>query len=369
LNRRSFLWILASLFLLSACSGSGTSTPTPWMAAANLPGEIIYIDGLQDGLYLCLILPDRSDLRCQALGEQMAVNFTWAADGSRVAYLLQPVSEDLTEVWVVEPSDITSARKVLDSTLRYPTAPALSADGRWLVVESQPLGGGMSDLLLVDLAATNTVQPLIAANSAYNEGAPDISPAAAQMAFVSDRVEEATTTLKIYSASLEGANLQRLTPAVGADCFAPSWSPDGAHIAFLRRGKTADPADGMWLMDADGGNMRQVASISYLTLDSDPPSWSPDGKWLAYLQGEEDGGEELVFPQAWVVAAGGGQPVQLSQSGVSNFIVSWSPDSRALLYTQRDGQEYFLYMVRPDGSDRQKFIACDLCAFGAWSPK
>ncbi len=367
MKRSWILACLAGLLALTACSGGGTATPTPWMSSANLPGQIVYLDAWEDGLHLCLILPDRSDLRCQAMDENLAASFTWSADGSRVAFLRQPVDQDTAELWVMEAADVTSARKLLDATFHYPSAPSLSPDGKTLVVEARDLTSSLSDLLTVN-PADGVARPLLAVNSAYDEMAPDIS-ADGRLIFVSDRPEEATTTLKIYSASLDGADLQRLTDPL-VNSYAPTWSPDGSQIAFLRRsGLADDPADGLYVMKADGSEARQVAQVAYLTYENDPPAWSPDGKWLAFQQGEEAGEEELVTPQVWVTLASGGQPAQLSQSGVSNFLASWSPDSRALLYTQRDGSDYFLYMVKPDGSDRQKFIECSLCAFGAWSPK
>ncbi len=67
----------------------------------------------------------------------------------------------------------------------------------------------------------------------------------------------------------------------GADAMHPVWSPDGAHIAFTRDGYT-----GLWVVDADGRNARQL---------SDAPAagfgfaWSPDGAALAARTGRYDG--------------------------------------------------------------------------------
>ena len=57
----------------------------------------------------------------------------------------------------------------------------------------------------------------------------------------------------------DGSNQQRLTDG-GAQDWWPAWSPDNAQIAFM------SDRDGDWeiyVMDADGGNLRQLT-------DNDP---------------------------------------------------------------------------------------------------
>ncbi len=51
----------------------------------------------------------------------------------------------------------------------------------------------------------------------------------------------------------------------------PSWSPDGARLAFVSR-SASDIA--VWTMDQDGGNKRRLVT-------GDAPDWGPNGQ-IAY---------------------------------------------------------------------------------------
>lgn len=108
--------------------------------------------------------------------------------------------------------------------------------------------------------------------------------------------------------------LRQLTfdPGVQRD---PTWSPDGASLAYA--------AD-------SGGNMdlyrRSLADPTPVRLTTDPedesqPDWSPDGQWIAY-RSERDGGGIYVMP------ASGGTAQRVATFG---FFPRWSPDGSRLL--------------------------------------
>ena len=81
----------------------------------------------------------------------------------------------------------------------------------------------------------------------------------------------------------DGSDPVRLTRLEGADSN-PSWSPDGARIAFdsVRQGR-----GDIFVMNPDGQGLR---NLTRHPSDDIGPQWSPDGSTIAYL-GNQDAGE------------------------------------------------------------------------------
>ena len=55
----------------------------------------------------------------------------------------------------------------------------------------------------------------------------------------------------------------------------PVWSPDGRHIAYVKRGKNAWNVD-LWLIDPDGSNAHRVSEGGGWA------AWSPDSQWIYF---------------------------------------------------------------------------------------
>ena len=74
----------------------------------------------------------------------------------------------------------------------------------------------------------------------------------------------------------------------------PQISPDGKHIAFVRRHfdiKSDTARDAVWLMDADGKHARPLSSAPVSTR----PRWSPDGSRIAYTARDADNSPQLFM--------------------------------------------------------------------------
>ena len=119
-------------------------------------------------------------------------------------------------------------------------------------------------------------------------------------------------------AMLESA---RLLAKVGR-CWAPSYAPDGAQLAFISD-MTGGPQ--VWRMPADGGF--PVA----LTAGDEQASrvqWSPDGEWLA-VELAPGGG---MNTQVDILRPDGGDRRRLTAGGSSNnWLGAWTTDGRGLL--------------------------------------
>ena len=94
----------------------------------------------------------------------------------------------------------------------------------------------------------------------------------------------------------------------------------------------------LWLASSSGGVARRITSHPGRELF---PKFSPDGRWLAFT-GQYDGNFNV-----YVMPADGGQPKQLTfyqggpplsdRMGINNEVLTWTPDSKRILFlTRRD---------------------------------
>jgi len=100
-------------------------------------------------------------------------------------------------------------------------------------------------------------------------------------------------------------------------------------IAFMYGGD-------LWVASSSGGVARQVTSHPGRELF---PKFSPDGKWLAFT-GQYDGNFNV-----YVMPSDGGQPKQLTfyqggpplsdRMGINNEVLTWTPDSKRILFLSR----------------------------------
>jgi len=95
----------------------------------------------------------------------------------------------------------------------------------------------------------------------------------------------------------------------------PVWSPDGKKIAFIsNRTNTpgeVSPTTNLWIVDADGSNLRQLTQ----RCDNQLPTWSPDGKKIAFQ----------CDKQIWQVDVATGSFTQLTKADKPWLAPDWHP--------------------------------------------
>jgi Ca2+-binding RTX toxin-like protein len=123
----------------------------------------------------------------------------------------------------------------------------------------------------------------------------------------------------------------------------PSWSPEGARLAYL------DGGNDVWVLDRSSGTRTRITATA---ATEGPPVWSPDGTQLAFVslpQGADAG--ELD------AAAANGSSSRRLAADVSRLSIapSWSPDGRDVAYTARAGSSGSdVALARSDGSGTRR---------------
>jgi Tol biopolymer transport system component/DNA-binding winged helix-turn-helix (wHTH) protein len=145
--------------------------------------------------------------------------------------------------------------------------------------------------------------------------APSWSPDGATMAFASNRVGN----LDIWLQRIGETAATQLTTDPEQDSE-PTWSPDGRFIAF----RSDRGAGGIYTIPATGGVARLVAP------GGRHPEWSPDGASLLYASSAPGG--RLEFS---TVPVQGGEPVHLSPRFRQGY-AAWRPDGQVSIYGMHD---------------------------------
>lgn len=385
LHSRRLAWIplLCSLVFLSACTIRPIQRPpgepapaAPEAAPAPPQGRVVFthLDPAQ-GTRLVLVELEGDTVTPYEFGFVDAVMAmpVWSPDGSHIAfYGLVGGTEEMLILAFGADGQFHSLSgeqgvRAFGAPLRWtPEGDALLYSG------PQPDGSEM-DIYRVELDGSG-ITNLTAGSPAWDHS-PSVSTQG-RIAFASDRAPAGAGADKgfdnIWTMAADGSGLDQVTDttAAGWENVKPAWSPDGTQIAFFRWGLFGEPEQGpsgLWVVDADGSNPRNVVAIDGLLSNLDQPVWSPDGAWIAY-QTPSQGEGEAPQVDLYVVAAAGGEPILIGGDEGSEAWPSWSRDSEQLVYTWMGEQEGRVYLARRDGSQRTDLYGNGMAIWGNWAP-
>lgn len=159
---------------------------------------------------------------------------------------------------------------------------------------------------------------------------PALSPRGDALAFASDR----SGSIEIYVRPLADAAVDRMLTSDGGHNLQPAWSPDGTQLAYHSTVK-----GGIWVVPAHGGVPRQIA------VEGANPAWSPDGRLIAFQSDEYADVTPSAFgaqngSTLWIVGANGTnlRPVTRAGNPIGGHAApAWSPDGNHIAFTVADG--------------------------------
>jgi Tol biopolymer transport system component len=185
--------------------------------------------------------------------------------------------------------------------------PLWTPDGNALVFEAAT-GGGSGQLNIIDMMGTQRV--LLHAPGDFSESVePAFSSSTWALYFFG--TVDSTGQSGVFRARADGSGSTFIFPGVQ-----PAPSPDGSHVAYV-----SDTL--LMVRDMASGQVTVIAANPVL------PRWSPKADLIAFVSFEP-------FQQVQIVRADG-SGLRTITSGVSSFVVSWSPDGAWLAAAHWDG--------------------------------
>jgi Tol biopolymer transport system component/DNA-binding winged helix-turn-helix (wHTH) protein len=283
-----------------------------------------------------------------------------------------PIEPDSRALPAVEAEAVSVPQKPSGRPfLRRPAVPIMAALALCLLAA---VAGALWHLWRTSSVERPAPRLVVITRLAGDEDWPAFSPDGEQVAF--SWSGEKFDNTDIYVTLVGATEIRRLTTDPAED-YAPSWSPDGRHIAFLRTvGRTARihitsplggtdlklsdfpvrvapwariswspdsrfvvagldeesaagvPA-GIYLIPLDGGEPRTMTRPTGPSRDSSP-AFSPDGRHLAYVSCGTDCDVRVVDVDTTFAASSGVRTLTPKMAFIGT--VTWSRDGRSILF-------------------------------------
>jgi Tol biopolymer transport system component len=202
---------------------------------------------------------------------------------------------------------------------------------------------------------------------------PHFSPDGRSLFFTTYMSVNDTQMFQIRKLNLETQEITRISDGTAHDQY-PVCSPDGKQLAFvsnpLKPKTKAEAKYRIWVMDIDGQNRRILDPQAPVAQGY--PSWSPDGTKIVYLYSSAEERFLWFLPRSTlkVFDLEKKSSLEITPPYVFATYPTWSPDGQLIAFvrmTPITGSQN-IWVVRPDGSDRQRITSGGKDTQPCWSP-
>ena len=237
-------------------------------------------------------------------------------------------------LWVVEP-DGSGARQLTTDPNASDTDPSISPDGRTVAFVRTGADGSSIWLIGIDGEGLRRFSP-----ADISAVAPSWSPDGARVAF-------AAAEGGIYIGSVDGSEPRLLVGAL-AVATGFTWSPDGAEIAYAAPSQAtgAQRNYDLWIASATVSGTLSLDITAGSEASELSPAWSPDGSQILFSRTTASGASlMLMAPETHST------PIEVTDGTNLDQNPSWSPDGSRIVFDRTASGGTDVYTIQPDGSD------------------
>jgi serine/threonine protein kinase len=234
------------------------------------------------------------------------------------------------------------------ATLRLPFKeigyPSLSGDGKWVAFSAKDENGRW-DVYWMNTSGSKPTR--VTDEQAWYIQSCDISPDLSQIAFDTQSGERNWIPKVKLVASQGGGSRTLADTGTG-----PKWRPDGTRVGYMRRGRIVESAipsaSGkleIWSIRPDGTDNRLELIDSVSTSGTLAFCWSPDGGSITWVRNYSPGHEEVMVREMAI-----GKERQLTSDGKRVDEVIWATNDEILFVSNKSGQTN-LWMIPAGGGE------------------
>ena len=250
-----------------------------------------------------------------------------------------------------EPSRTTLKTVPVTSYAGLERKPAISPDGDQVAFS---WNGPNQDNFDIYVQLVGAGRPLPLTNDPAEDTNPVWSPDGRHIAFL--RRSSQTTSAVMMVPALGGAE-RKLGEAFGNRLYPSlSWSPDGELLAIVDRTPQDQSVTRIFSLSVETGEKRQLTSGPAAINWQHSPAFSPDGRWLAFVRG-------LQTSNVYVLGLGSdggseGESRQLTSGRAGHLRgLAWSADGRSIVFSADRAGSRTLWRVSVSGDEPERVAA------------
>jgi Tol biopolymer transport system component len=308
-----------------AATAAPTATPVVTPATSPAPGERIVFTVVGSTKQIFSELADGSDYRQVTTGPGNHVCPAMFPDAQTIAYCGNDSGAD--EIWTVKPdgSNDTQLTKLGGQAL----FPAVSPDGTRIAFSGHEGSDPGLEIYIVDAKTGSGLKALTSCAGGKSGCAnqfPSWSPDGKQLVYTHQDAGDAEGGFgeneQIWVMNADGSHAHALTTGSTPKHQRADWSPNGKWIAYASGQLNSE---GIWVMHADGSKPTQLtgckAGDPTPCISDYAPTWSPDGTRIAFLRDYSTSGQ--TDRPVFVMNADGSDQHRLSPASIIVGVPTW----------------------------------------------